>query len=506
MLDLMVVDDDVMVVNDLIGLIDWEANGFNIVALAYNGKTAFEKFNRLKPDVVITDVVMPAMKGIDLLRQIKAVAPDTIVILISSYSEFAYVKEALDLGAFGYLLKDEISAESLQDLLSRVKALVQSEAISVSPLANVMFDRVVASSPQKPFFYMICEIDAPFPLAEIIGKERIDLPVFHSAEIQFVRDVVFEQVRVRHVFVVSDSRLILELSLNKKPGQHPQAREDLFFFAKYLQREFGDRFKRVVSFFLLNEPLDRQEVRSFYQRYEPHIYNRIFLGSGLLIDLTDERLNQTGSPRIPVSDELVALINEKNREKTIRQINNHFREIIDRRDYNGLIGFLESLAGLLEFFSLETGQSPLKIAARQESSKSVTNIEQCRNWINNEIEKLLDDLDAGEKYSRNVQKAIIYIRKNYADHDLGLSDIADSVGLSTAHLGFLFKKETGVTLNRFITKVRMENAMEMLRQTDCKMYDIAVSVGYRSSQYFSQVFTRQIGCTPKEYQRVYGKA
>jgi len=71
----MIVDDEKMVVNDLVNLTDWKANGFNIVAQAYNGKTALEKFSRLKPDVVITDVVMPVMKGIELLRKIKEIAP-----------------------------------------------------------------------------------------------------------------------------------------------------------------------------------------------------------------------------------------------------------------------------------------------------------------------------------------------------------------------------------------------------------------------------------------------
>jgi len=315
----------------------------------------------------------------------------------------------------------------------------------------------------------------------------------------------YEQINVHHVFVVSGSRLILELSLNRKCGQHLQLRECLLLFAKYLQREFVDRFSRTVSFFLVNELLDRQGAREFYQRYEPNIRNRLFWGSGLIIDLTDDRLARIGALQVLDSAELATLIKRKNRDKLFSQIDHHFQEIISPRDLNGFFGTLESLTNLINFFSLEAGQSPLKISARHESSRAVANIGQCQQWLKNEIEKLLDDLDAAEKYSRNVQKAINYIRENFADKDLGLNDIADAVALSPTHLGFLFKKETGVTVNHFITAVRMDNAMEMLRSADCKMYEIAESVGYRSSQYFSQVFTRHVGCMPKEYQRAYGK-
>lgn len=501
----MIVDDEKMVVNDLVNLTDWKANGFNIVAQAYNGKTALEKFSRLKPDVVITDVVMPVMKGIELLRKIKEIAPATIVILISSYSEFAYAKEALDLGAFGYLLKDEISAKSLLALLAKVKTNLQSAAETNNPFASVTADSSASAAPQKPFVYMVCEIDQPFPLVEIVCQEKVNPSVFRSAEIQFVRDMNYEQINVHHVFVVSGSRLILELSLNRKCGQHLQLRECLLLFAKYLQREFADRFSRTVSFFLVNELLDRQGAREFYQRYEPNIRNRLFWGSGLIIDLTDDRLARIGALQVLDSAELATLIKRKNRDKLFSQIDHHFQEIISRRDFNGFFGTLESLTNLINFFSLEAGQSPLKISARHESSRAVANIGQCQQWIKNEIEKLLDDLDAAEKYSRNVQKAINYIRENFADKDLGLNDIADAVALSPTHLGFLFKKETGVTVNHFITAVRMDNAMEMLRSADCKMYEIAESVGYRSSQYFSQVFTRHVGCMPKEYHRAYGK-
>ncbi|HAL73577.1 MAG TPA: hypothetical protein DCM45_00620, partial [Clostridiales bacterium] len=505
MLDLMIVDDEKMVVNDLVNLIDWQASGFNIVAQAYNGKSALEKFSRLKPDVVITDIVMPVMKGIDLLRQIKMVAPATIVILISSYSEFAYVKEALDLGAFGYLLKDEINAKSLLALLAKVKINLQSAAETVNPFASIAADSSSSAALQKSFAYMICEIDQPFPLAEMVCQEKVNPSVFHSAEIQFVRDIVYEQINVHHVFVVSGSRLILELSVNRKCGQHLQLRECLHLFAKYLQREIGDRFSRTVSIFLINELLNQQGAREFYQRYESSIRNRIFWGSGLIIDLTDDRLARIGALQVLDSAELATMIKRKNRDKLLSQIEHHFQDIVSRRDFNGFFGSLESLVNLIDLFSHEAGQSPLKISARHDSSRTVANIGQCQQWLINEIDKLLDDLDAAEKYSHNVQKTINYIRENFADKDLGLNDIADAVALSPTHLGFLFKKETGVTINHFITTVRMDQAMEMLRSADCKMYEIAGSVGYRSSQYFSQVFTKHVGCMPKEYHRAYGK-
>ena len=107
MIKTLIIDDNKIIREYFQTMIDWEARGFSLCAVANNGIMGWQEFSRHRPDVVITDVQMPGMSGLELSRKIREVSPDTLIIFISSYDNFNYVKDALELGAFDYILKHE---------------------------------------------------------------------------------------------------------------------------------------------------------------------------------------------------------------------------------------------------------------------------------------------------------------------------------------------------------------------------------------------------------------
>lgn len=120
-LKVVIVDDEKIAIEDLTSLFDWKGNGYVVDGVYNNGKRAFEAIQKAIPDIVITDVKMPVMNGIELIRAMKQHNIPSKVVLVSSYSEFCYVKQAIEMGVSNYLLKDEITPERLKSVLDKVR-------------------------------------------------------------------------------------------------------------------------------------------------------------------------------------------------------------------------------------------------------------------------------------------------------------------------------------------------------------------------------------------------
>ena len=129
-LTVLIADDDRIILENIVRNIDWEALGFKVVGTALNGAQALSLFRELHPDLVVTDVLMPVLSGLDLIREIRAESPHTPVLLISSYEEFAYVRQALFMGAQGYVLKSEIFGVEFRERLARIRDGISQERTS----------------------------------------------------------------------------------------------------------------------------------------------------------------------------------------------------------------------------------------------------------------------------------------------------------------------------------------------------------------------------------------
>ena len=120
----MIVDDDHLILNDMQCLIDWQTLGLEVAAVAYNGRHAIDRYEKCKPQIIFTDIKMPLMDGIEMMKAIRKTDKSVIFVVMSAHSEFRYVKEAIGLGAYSYILKDEINQDSLLELVQSLKEAV----------------------------------------------------------------------------------------------------------------------------------------------------------------------------------------------------------------------------------------------------------------------------------------------------------------------------------------------------------------------------------------------
>ena len=140
LIPLMIVDDERLAIEDLSTIVDWNAYGFEIVATAFNGAQAFTKFMQLRPQLVITDIKMPIMDGIELIRRIREVDRQVPLLLLTAYADFSYARTAIQLGITDYIIKSEITAQSMAALLTKLRGSIEQQRQNRSILTGTMLE------------------------------------------------------------------------------------------------------------------------------------------------------------------------------------------------------------------------------------------------------------------------------------------------------------------------------------------------------------------------------
>jgi len=186
-ISIMIVDDERLVIEDMISLFDWEKNGFEIVATPGNGKIAYEQYLKLKPQVIITDIRMPLMDGMDLIREIRKTDSQTKILLLSAYSDFHYAKRAIGMGITDYMLKNEVNEDTLKNKLLSIRRQIIKEnnasfIISQKLMADMFSARYSYAGNQygeemrfllnTPYFYMIVQENLPMKIANNMPQSR----------------------------------------------------------------------------------------------------------------------------------------------------------------------------------------------------------------------------------------------------------------------------------------------------------------------------------------------
>lgn len=501
----LVVDDDKILLDDITSMYDWQGGGFQVVATAVNGVQALTLFRQFHPQLVITDIVMPGMNGIDLLREIRALDHSVHVILLTSYDEFCYAKQGLQYAANDYLLKSEISPETLSRKMESIAEELRKEIEFTSFLkqnvigelfhsgrlsipSSTQRDQTLRAFVEKSYYHIILELPSsirsglPEMAVDEVMKNILDLP--YAAEILPVAAV---PVSARHIL------LVLQFSDAKS---QLAARNYLYRFC----RKLLDRLESILhhgACLLFSETM--QPLTDFYSVYAslgiPERHFRQLSAGSLIVEVSSLAPGRKTPDPDADPSAMVSLLEEGNlfELRTLFDLAIFFLEKCD-----GLDPFPE-LAGRL-FHSID--QMVYSRRFEHPSFPTVYSYAEFFAWcISAAEEALAADKGSAPDTSALIKRAIEFIYQNYSDIRLGTSMLAGFSYLSVGYLCTLFKQETGKSVKKFITDVRIGKAKKLLQDPTRRISDIAALVGYSSGQYFSQIFQKCTGLAPKEYQR-----
>ncbi len=530
MLKVFLVEDEFVVREGIKNNIDWRARGYEFCGEAGDGELALPMIQKLKPDIVITDIRMPFMDGLVLSRLIKKEMPWIEIIILTGYEEFEYAKEGIKLGIARYLTKP-ISGDELLKEVDSLAAGIEEKRKEREIREKYMkeIEENFAQESKDLFQYLVTGSKSAAELLELADRLHIDLSALWY-------NIVLLQIRSMHHAQDEYSNSLIEIEQNLSrlgegtkllifdrnlEGKALLFRGDSREEMEQRQQEYLESLKKIIAgyedvsyFGGIGVPVNRlRELPSSFETASHAFAHRYLVRESCILDSGD-----TGRGTWLAGEELdLSNINPKqidrrkirdflklgDREETIYFVeefcndlggdvmrSNMFRQYITMDIYFCVADFMEDL------------QIPRDEVERFDMTSGVwQSVEGTMQYIVALINRALElrEKKASNRYGDIVDEVLRYIAENYADEELSLNLLASHVNFSPNHLSMIFAQQTGSTFIKYLTEYRMNKAKELLRCTGKRSSEISAQVGYKDSHYFSYVFKKTQGMTPTQY-------
>ena len=458
----LIVDDEVFVAQSLKALLDWEALGFEITAVCHSGKSALAEIEKGQVELLLCDVKMPEMSGIDLVQQVSAQFPQIENIIISGYSDFAYAQSAIRYGTTAYCLKpfDEEELSAALDL-AREKILNKRAKLTNDILTELLF--LSGGIPAER-------------LREDLEKLGFDpaRPVYVCVLLGCVCD--FSSVAHSQGMRVGSQKYIY--LLQPHTALHSVLDTLRTVCARSAASAGLDRIGRKLRITAHIERARQSAMQFFYTaKKEPVVYES----------------PQVRPPK--KKRDLLALLPPQGMTQAQKdQYAEHIRQVFTECRYTiqdayyfyHLISAQYLPAGCKEVFHCDSYEAmaeeflSLEEMLRQTVQTGpgeIVNISDSQSWI---------------------QPVKEYCEKNYTE-PISITIVSDMLHISPSYFSTLFKKVTGENFTAYVTSLRLEKACEQLTATEKNISDIAIDVGYSDYFYFAKVFRKHFRATPTEY-------
>ncbi|GIO37720.1 hypothetical protein J41TS12_25810 [Paenibacillus antibioticophila] len=532
MLSLLIVDDEPTIVDTLASTIDWKRIEIMTVHKAYSAREALDILADYAVDIVIVDINMPRMSGIELVAQIYRQYCHVKSVLLSGHAEFAYAQQAMSYGVSDYLLKP-ISDEDLikviaglvkeikeewQEIVSRrrvVQTLKESLPALKDKLLNELLTGRIKDDALSPLLDMY---DLPFQEGEsvciMVIRMEESLPEFNEQDFFLleyaIMNIAAEMFRSSYDhWSCKDSNGCLVLMIRRKSGQEHESvsaedRKKFDALAMQLQRNIGLYLKRVVSMIISRWGSFPEEVGLLYSGIIDHMRSKLANESGCFFsgELSDAAAVRQPLQRLYETPTLQHLLEHRRWDEyedklqaaiqDMKQAGNLPEEYV-REAFMMVAGSFYYYAHkhhcLLSDLVGGTGLLDRNVHSVQQLSELGL--------------YLLNKLRASDQAEQRSSKDKLMLKiREYIDRNLrtaSLQTIADAVYLHPVYLSRLYKAETGEGISDYVHKQRMLRAAELLRDPSLKIYEISEDLGFKNAAYFSKVFREEFGITPNEY-------
>lgn len=525
----LLVDDEEDVIQVIMRKIDWEGLGFSVIGYATNGVKALEMLEEFQPDVVMTDIRMPYMDGMELSKRIRAEYPGTKILLFTGFDEFEYAKEAVHLEVEEYILKP-LNSQELTKVFTHLKVKLDQEIDekrNVEILKNYYMDSLPLL--QTNFYSTLIEGRIhQNDLEKFLRDYQISLPgpyycclVIHTSATQVPGDMnplllatavqkqamerLGEKWEAKCFSYLGKTILLVQLG---DENELPDLTDECDRFCKYANRIIGADVTigigKVCSTIL--------ELSESYAGAREAVSYRVIYGAIRAINIMEIAPQEMKESGITGDEELAHLfkvirLNEK--EDIIQAVNrycshisvvekslqHHYMDVMEL--VSSLYRFAMNNEILLEDFSGDMGKMYTGLLEMEP--------EALKKWLVDTSLSFREQLiTARNKTTRSlVERAREYVCNHYEDDELSLDSICEELGVSNSYFSTVFKKETGNSFIGYLTDYRMDRASRLLIETNEKSYMIARSVGYTDPNYFSYVFKRRFGVSPSKYRTEY---
>lgn len=524
---ILIVDDEMLARIGIKSLISGNEKGYVVVGEAENGKKALEIIEEMHPDIVITDIRMPVMNGIDLIKKAQEMLNPPEFIVLSSYDDFDYVKQALVLGAKDYFLKLELTPEQLISTMDRVstarseirKDHLGSKQSYVEQLSSKDFEivkNIFLKEMIQGSYYKENEIEQKLrDLGITLPRDRIQVGVIHLNGTEIYqkykdKDIELFQFTVQNIIseIVSDYRYTHTV--------FTQSREITVLYAQMDRDEVVHKIEDLMEAML-------KALRTYLNITGLIGISGIHAGYGSIKTGYKEALADARQHHMPegYTESVV------NQDKLFLNVNDYIKQFETSIQISDMVRMEQCIGSIVDFVMeiyaddkhvVKSLCSALLLSLSSYVAEQQPTFKLEEAW-NSDPFQSLDHLYTDYDYIVWIQRlekttALIFntfgesrklihqakqfIQLHYA-HNISLEAIAEDLNISPNYLSHLFRKETKESVVEYITRYRIDQAKKLLRTTHYKVYEVGQMVGYESEQYFSRVFKKVVGMPPAKY-------
>lgn len=534
------VEDEMVIRRGIKNSIDWEKEGYIFCGEASDGERAYPMIIKEKPDILITDIRMPFMDGLELCKLVKKELPNIKILILSGYDEFDYAKEAIRLGVTEYLLKP-ISSGKLLEALNGVSESIRREKEDKDLVRKYMEEmRENTEHEKQKFFEQMIAGNLSMADALETGKKyemnlsagMYNLLLFRftlgeenrkSGELLGEAEYAIEKLTERLEYVFEFQRGVEGWAFLLMADNEEQMSERVKELSKDLE-EIMKNYSTIAYFGGIGQPVARlRELEESFREAERALAARFTMELNRIISVEDIRMAQNVDTLDDIEITSFGEI-EKTRTMLEKFLNNGAEDEIDEfvdvyinelpeenlksvlmRQYIIMDAYIVMMSFCEKIEGIE-GEMQAQSEELKNSMKTSQTLEEIKNYIRMLLKKIIGvrDTISGRRYSDIIEIAKDQIRKTYMSDEISLNTIAAEVGMSPSYFSSIFSKEMGKTFVEYLTEIRMDRAKELLMCSSMKTSEIGYEVGYKDPHYFSYIFKKTQNCTPKEF-RARGK-
>lgn len=518
---ILLVDDEPLILAGISSLINWNDFNCSIIEKTTSATTAYKLVKTLHPDIIITDIHMPVMNGLDLMEKCKLHSPQCAFIVLTNLEDFTLAKKAISLGATDYLVKLSLTSDELIASLERAKQFRDlfdfshnkpSLPYTKSSTCELFISRIPKGSSDDFPEPLLNEYSTPFALAFQllpIQHHNFSFEKFVPAYIQLnqVIDLITEVAnrifKTNCIFSLSTNTLILI----GVPRTVEQFDADVILFhgkINSLLKTYFEFYSVIgasqlgTSLIQFNKLYEQSTLalQSYYnypdtklifysaniKQPHEHSFNINFLKNGISTAITFNDVESFSY----TFEELITLFTQykPNKSQAVSACINLFI-------------YTTSLLQNETAIDLHPFPNSRSIAEQLESFPTLDELLLWLTSFANKINQILD-LRRNNPSDKLIELSKKYIQNNY-DKKLTLSELANHLAISTGHLSSTFKKVTGVTISDYIANIKIEKAKELIDENTYLFYEISDMLGFENPYYFSRVFKKVTGLSPREY-------
>lgn len=534
MLKIFLVEDESIVREGLRDNIPWQQYGYKFVGEASDGEMALPMIQKTQPDVLLTDIKMPFMDGLSLSRIVHQEFPDMKIIIISGYDDFEYARQAISVGVEQYLLKP-ITRASLQKVLTELKVKIESEQEQKNYQEKFQNEtREYEQFSRTNFFMKVFE--GRMPVQEIYEEAaklslRLNAPCYNLMMFSLLEkreganagfeseEFARKREELLHYFVRYPEYIVFRWNINTygvlMQGSAAQMQEMADRCLENVERICQPAEDIFDWYAAVGEPVERLSMLAECYSNVNHYFAYRFLVPNEHIftkEVTDSYMPREEGGKIgdidcsKVDQELIKdFLLKGSRDEIADFVDSYLlsiQEALKSRLFQNYLVFHIHFVTMSYVEEIGCDKKEfLELLGEEQIQEVNLTIDELSPYIQNILEKAMElrDRESDNQSKKVLKKALEYIEENYAQESLSLNTVSGAVNVSPGYFSAIFSQAMETTFIEYVTQKRMEKAKKLLRQTEKHSGEIALEVGYKDPHYFSFVFKKTQGCTPREY-------